>query len=1859
MFSRRVFGGVPDSFKLVLEYGRDSLLEQHFLPSGQVRLPVALAVVEFEFNSDESEASVLGRFIEAKSKVAFERLEERVVLKLAISQDAAKQLDVRISTACVSPALRCVHVVRTSSTGNVPEAVLTALLKHCDLSGVWKLRGAEGFGNFWCSCCEVRSWRSLANLNLSSCGLTSLPAAVGALTPLRILRLSHNRLAALPPELSALSALEVLAADHNQLTAIPAELRRCSSLRHLELEGNKLATPVLDLRALSALVSLQLYGNPLEYLPELSPASALRSLSLANVRIMADAAFSRWEVEVAALPYISRGHKLSPLFKLTFRRSSCQHPLLAGALGRISEDRANCELMAREETAIQQLVLMALSEQPVVAEQACRTLGALAQLGLVTAKKLLAHDVISTITTLLRSPRRASKMCGLSLLSSIAAASDAISAELLTSELLTLLQACIQADDTDPRVASLTALANLAFCRENKLKVRAASGLIATLVELAMGAVAPAAGEDAALPTSPEPVNTSVRTSGGGGVQAPVAALSAAQQRASQTLSPVQSIGALTAATAVQAAPSAAATATAPQSVVRMPLRSASGQRHSDTGATAFGAVVGSPPGPPSQYTSVHAMRHAQPGVAASVSAGGAAGATAAAGSAAGASGSSGEPLSPPHHRGLHHSASTPAAVSLASASAATSTAAAVASAAARTLSPGRSAGVTSPVAAAGGSVAASTAELPPQIALAPPRPVPAPVAERDQIRLLAIKVLAILGENEVVGRAVGQPPMSGRGVRVLALDGGGMRGLALVQTMRHIERRVGRPLHTLFDLVVGTSTGAIVAVGLGLLQFSLDQCEAIYTGLGHKVFNQAQAAAQAAGGAAAAAGGGGWRDSLFRVVRGTSTNLRVAVYGFKHDASTFEELLKQMCDVRKLGCVGNQLIDAAALGGPKVAAVATQVSVAPVTPFLFTSYELPPEVAPTAAAIRACPSSCKHLIWQDGAATANNPAILALQQARLLWPGTRLETLVSLGCGAAPSVRRERGAHAVLDTGAVLVDAATSPDRADEALSTLLPLVPGLRYFRFQPVHERCAMELDDVDPAHWAALQAAVDEYCTAHAARIDELAELLLSGREGEAGGAAGEAGASGAGGQGGDEEEEEEEEPFEGPVLIGPDGRALPRPPRIRLEVRRGLVLVEAPSTSAGRDSGPAGRSPATADQAVLDALARLPCALRRFDVAATAADAALSAAMVAVHLRRQEELQRRHELEAAPPPDPVVQSRSPLEVSLTMIEAATAALEEDGVQAAAPPGLLPLPPAAASAGHVDGLLLPTPSTGGGAAVASPPKLSPALASPRTSMRSWTNPFGGGKGAVAVGGGGGVVVGEIGPDGAAGAGGAATGSVAAGASETPATTTASGTVADASVEAAAAAMGSLTSPSSLYDYFFGSTGPPAASIAASTAAAVVRRHSGASAGGVPPPMTAFADGPAAALAASQPPTTPSPARTPADTLSLRVRSPSLSAGGAAPPTPSALGPSASRGHGRSHTAAASGATGGRTSPAPAAGGHIRPATLLAALLEDLQERCGVLHLGLTAVVGGGGGGGEVGLVAAWQRDVVAVVEPGPEADSILADLGHDPRACAGATGGGLGGPAASLTALFAASRGSPLESRSRRTFSLLARQEVWHQGVPLATLLLQVTRPSALLRPADLAAMGSQLGGLLVTAAVPLPTPVTAALLRAGARAVMCPRAQAPAASAVHLPQHGAPAATIVRDLSPRTSISLGGAAPPGAASPPHHLHSHHHKRPSMGASGLREPRELPGSACIMFNTYTSAAAAGSSGGSGSGAEAPPPWEAAAAAAGPEEVAALFESLLSELMAGATVLGAIAAAERQRHPILRGQLALHYL
>lgn len=52
-------------------------------------------------------------------------------------------------------------------------------------------------------------------------------------------------------------------------------------------------------------------------------------------------------------------------------------------------------------------------------------------------------------------------------------------------------------------------------------------------------------------------------------------------------------------------------------------------------------------------------------------------------------------------------------------------------------------------------------------------------------------------------------------GSRVLFLDGGGVRGLIQVEVLMELERRTGRRVTELFDWIVGTSTGGIVALGL------------------------------------------------------------------------------------------------------------------------------------------------------------------------------------------------------------------------------------------------------------------------------------------------------------------------------------------------------------------------------------------------------------------------------------------------------------------------------------------------------------------------------------------------------------------------------------------------------------------------------------------------------------------------------------------------------------------------------------------------------------------------------------------------------------------------------------------------------------------------------------------------------------------------------------------------------------------------------------------------------------------------------------------------------------------------------------
>jgi len=71
---------------------------------------------------------------------------------------------------------------------------------------------------------------------------------------------------------------------------------------------------------------------------------------------------------------------------------------------------------------------------------------------------------------------------------------------------------------------------------------------------------------------------------------------------------------------------------------------------------------------------------------------------------------------------------------------------------------------------------------------------------------------------------------------KLLALDGGGIRGVLSLGILAKIEQIIGKPLGDYFDYIGGTSTGAIIATGLSL-GFSVAKLQQFYDDCGPLMF--------------------------------------------------------------------------------------------------------------------------------------------------------------------------------------------------------------------------------------------------------------------------------------------------------------------------------------------------------------------------------------------------------------------------------------------------------------------------------------------------------------------------------------------------------------------------------------------------------------------------------------------------------------------------------------------------------------------------------------------------------------------------------------------------------------------------------------------------------------------------------------------------------------------------------------------------------------------------------------------------------------------------------------------------------------
>jgi hypothetical protein len=116
---------------------------------------------------------------------------------------------------------------------------------------------------------------------------------------------------------------------------------------------------------------------------------------------------------------------------------------------------------------------------------------------------------------------------------------------------------------------------------------------------------------------------------------------------------------------------------------------------------------------------------------------------------------------------------------------------------------------------------------------------------------------------------------------RILSLDGGGIRGVFPAAFLAKLQENLEHPIASYFDLITGTSTGGIIAIGLGLGMSAADILR-LYEEQGPAIFDQQH-------------------GPMTTWVRQKSRAL-LHLFGSKYSSDNLEAALKGVLGSRKLG---------------------------------------------------------------------------------------------------------------------------------------------------------------------------------------------------------------------------------------------------------------------------------------------------------------------------------------------------------------------------------------------------------------------------------------------------------------------------------------------------------------------------------------------------------------------------------------------------------------------------------------------------------------------------------------------------------------------------------------------------------------------------------------------------------------------------------------------------------------------------------------------------------------------------------------------------------------------------------------------
>ena len=224
--------------------------------------------------------------------------------------------------------------------------------------------------------------------------------------------------------------------------------------------------------------------------------------------------------------------------------------------------------------------------------------------------------------------------------------------------------------------------------------------------------------------------------------------------------------------------------------------------------------------------------------------------------------------------------------------------------------------------------------------------------------------------------------PWSGdREFRILSIDGGGIRGVFPAAVLAGLEQRYldGQSLARYFDLITGTSTGGIIALGLGAGLRAAD-ISRIYIERGGEIFPPGRD-----GALCLSQHVGNWVTHLFR---------------YRYDRAALDALLMEVLGERKFGESLTRLCI------PSFDGHHGEVYIFKTPHHPDFKLDGAENMTKVAAATAAAPTFFRPLedggyAFVDGGVWANNPVMLGLVDALSCFEVTRHQvSVLSLGCG-------------------------------------------------------------------------------------------------------------------------------------------------------------------------------------------------------------------------------------------------------------------------------------------------------------------------------------------------------------------------------------------------------------------------------------------------------------------------------------------------------------------------------------------------------------------------------------------------------------------------------------------------------------------------------------------------------------------------------------------------------------------------------------------------------------------------------------------------------------------------------------------